>query len=165
MAAAMTFLCAIFSFAIWIPAQSYGVLIFFALLGGAVAGTFWATIAPVAAEVVGLKAVPSALNLEWLVIVLPTTFSEPIALEIVEGTGKYIGAQLFVAFMYIAAGLCLVFLRGWKIAELEAIASMKGETRSDGNIIAAEDDESFAAEARARGRLRILSDWWKIRKV
>lgn len=43
MSCLMTFLCAVFSFAIWIPAKEYGVLIFFAIIGGTVAGTFWAT--------------------------------------------------------------------------------------------------------------------------
>lgn len=95
----MTAAAGIFSFAIWIPAKSFGVLIFFALIGGAVAGTFWATISPLAAEVGGLRNNASALNLIWLVIVLPCTFSEPIALEIVNGTGSYLGTQLFTGFM------------------------------------------------------------------
>lgn len=51
MAGLMTLLSGIFAFAIWIPAKSYGVLVFFALVGGGVAGTFWATVAPVTAEV------------------------------------------------------------------------------------------------------------------
>lgn len=159
MAMAMTFLCAIFTFAIWIPAQSYGVLIFFALVGGAVAGTYWATIAPVTAEVVGLRNVPSALNLAWLIIVLPTTFSEPIALEIVAGTGKYIGTQIFVGFMYITAAICLLFLRGWKIGELDEILRRKGESSSDVEV---ESDEDVA---RVAARKKILTDFWKWRKV
>ena len=156
MAMAMTFLCAIFTFAIWIPAQSYGVLIFFALIGGAVAGTYWATIAPVTAEVVGLRNVPSALNLAWLIIVLPTTFSEPIALEIVAGTGKYIGTQIFVGFMYIVAAICLLFLRGWKIGELDEILKKKSDSSSD------TEDEDIA---RVAARKKILTDFWKWRKV
>lgn len=42
-------------------------------------------------------------------------FSEPIALEIVSGTNSYLGTQLFTGLMYIAAGVCSFFLRGWKI--------------------------------------------------
>ena len=37
-----TLLCAIFSFAIWIPAQNYAVLLVFAFFGGATCGTFYA---------------------------------------------------------------------------------------------------------------------------
>ncbi|PKS06050.1 hypothetical protein jhhlp_007884 [Lomentospora prolificans] len=122
MACLMAFVTAIFVFAIWVPAKSLGVLILFTILGGAVGGTFWAAVAPVTAEVVGLADVPAALNLMWLVIALPCTFSEPIALEIVAGTGKYIGAQLFTGFMFVVAALSLLVLRGWKIGEIEVIA-------------------------------------------
>ena len=72
-AGALTFFCGLFCFVIWIFAKTYGVLIFFALIAGTVAGTFWATIAPVGAEVVGLKELPSALSIVWMVLVLPTT--------------------------------------------------------------------------------------------
>jgi len=165
MAGMMTFACAVFTFAIWIPAKSYGVLILFALLGGTVAGTFWATAAPVAAEITGLKLVPSALNLLWLVITLPTTFSEPIALEIVAGTGSYIGTQLFVGSMYIAAATCLLFLRGWKIGEVDEIARIKGQAAEEVEVVAFEYQAENAHIARAAGRKRIFTDCWKWRKV
>lgn len=77
-----TLLCGVLCFAIWLPAKIYGVLIFFAILDGTVAGVFWTTIAPVGAEVVGLKELPSALSIVWLVLVLPTTC-------------EFIGATLF----------------------------------------------------------------------
>ena len=93
MAMGTTFAGGLFALVIWIFAKSYGVLIFYALIGGTVAGTFWCTIAPVAAEVVGLRHVPSGLNLMWLTITLPVTFSEPIALEIVGGTGSYLAVS------------------------------------------------------------------------
>ena len=165
MAGLMTLLCAVFSFAIWIPAKSYGVLIFFSLIGGMVAGTYWCTIAPVAAEVVGLRLLPSALNLSWLVIVLPTAFSEPIALEIVEGTGQYIGAQLFVGFMYVAAALCMLLLRGWKVAEVEEIARRKDESSSDIDVSGTESDEAAVAHARIAARKRIMTACWRWKKV
>lgn len=69
----LTLLSGLFCFVIWIFATSYGVLIFFSLLIGSVAGTFWTTIAPVGAEVMGLKELPSALSMTWLVLVIPTT--------------------------------------------------------------------------------------------
>ena len=69
----LTFLCGFFCFVIWIFAKSFGVLIFFAIIVGTVAGTFWTTIAPVGAEVVGLKELPSALSITWIFLVLPTT--------------------------------------------------------------------------------------------
>lgn len=54
------------------------VLIFYALIGGTVAGTFWPTVAPITAEVVGLKNLPAALSITWVVIVLPTTCKNSI---------------------------------------------------------------------------------------
>ena len=68
-----TFICGLFCFLIWIFAKSFAVLIFFAIIVGTVAGTFWTTIGPVGAEVVGLKELPSALSIVWIVLVLPTT--------------------------------------------------------------------------------------------
>lgn len=68
-----TFIGGLFCFVIWIFARSFGVLVFFAIIVGTVAGTFWTTIAPVGAEVVGLKELPSALSIVWIVLVLPTT--------------------------------------------------------------------------------------------
>ncbi|KAF2002898.1 MFS general substrate transporter [Amniculicola lignicola CBS 123094] len=125
MSASMTFLAGLFSFVIWMFAKSFGVLVFFAIAGGMVAGTFWATVAPVYSEVMGLKSLPSSLNLTWLVLVVPTTFSEAIALEIVSfNGGTYTGAILFTGFMYIGAAGCLWLVRAWKLGDLEAQAAV-----------------------------------------
>jgi MFS family permease len=169
MAGLMTLLSGVFALLIWVFAKSYGVLVFYALIGGTVAGTFWATVAPVTAEVVGLRGVPSALNLIWLVIVLPCTFSEPIALEIVGGTGQYIGAQLFTGFMYVAAAMCLLGLRGWKIGEVEDAgkgnaAATAGDTAVDaggGNVVA----ETISLRSRKAGRKVMLSRCLRWKKV
>jgi len=158
MAGMMTLLSGVFALLIWVFAKSYGVLVFYALIGGTVAGTFWATVAPVTAEVVGLRDVPSALNLIWLVIVLPCTFSEPIALEIVGGTGKYIGAQLFTGFMYVAAAMCLLGLRGWKIGEVEEAA--RGNA-AGGGVVA----ETMSLRSRKAGRRVMLSRCLRWKKV
>lgn len=69
----LTAVCSLWCFAVWIPATSYGVLLLFVLLSGAVAGTFWATVAPVAVEVLGLVDLPSGLTITWLVLVIPCT--------------------------------------------------------------------------------------------
>lgn len=119
----LTFLCSIFCFAFWIPAKSMALLSFFAILGGALSGTFWATIAPVGAEIVGLKDLPAALSITWVVMVPPTTVAEPIALELRKGESAtvYVDAQIFVAMMYLGAAICLWLVRGWKVGQLEAV--------------------------------------------
>jgi len=167
MAALMTFLAGLFACVVWTNAHSYGVLIFYAILGGTVAGTFWTTIAPVSVEIVGMREVPSALNIIWLVLVLPCTFSEPIALEIVAfNSGKYLGAQLFTGFMYIAAAACMVALRGWKIGEIQAIADQKGMSASEINAVAVEkEDPQTKAAGRRLGRRKLLANMLKWKKV
>ncbi len=119
------------------------------------------TIAPVTAEVVGLRHVPSGLNLMWLTIGLPVTFSEPIALEIVAGTGSYLGTQLFTGFMYIAGAMVLLLLRGWKMGELDELAKMKEEGDEDLEEIEAESPE----RAIRAGRKTLWKHMFKLRKV
>jgi len=119
----LSLLCSIFCFAFWIPANGMGLLSFFAIVGGALSGTFWATIAPVGAEIVGLKDLPAALSITWVVMVPPTTVAEPLALELrKEGsTQVYIDAQIFIAMMYLGGALCLWIVRGWKVGQLEEL--------------------------------------------
>lgn len=118
--------CGIFCLVFWIPtevtAHPMVLLVFFSIVGGAAAGTFWTTIAPVGAEVVGLRDLPSALSWTWLIMVPPVTCAEPIALElrrfgVVDFV--YINAQVFCALSYMAGGICLWVLRGWKIGEVD----------------------------------------------
>ena len=128
-----TFLTGFFCFVIWIFAKSYGVMIFFSLIVGALAGTYWATISVISAEVVGLQMLPSALSIVWISLIAPSTFAEPIGLQLKTQTGNiYLHAQIFTAMMYIAAAICLWFLRAWKVNELEAIANDDAEKREAG---------------------------------
>lgn len=161
-------LAALFSFAIWIPAKSFGVLIFYALVGGAVAGSYWTVIAPVAAEVVGLRNVPSALSINWLVIAIPCTFSEPIGLAIVShDRGHYIGAQIFVGVTYFAAAVCMFLLRGWKIAEQEILANEKSVALGQLDPVqdADQENELVRTISRKEGRRRMLVDSYRWGKV
>ncbi|KAK2760834.1 hypothetical protein FQN54_002073 [Arachnomyces sp. PD_36] len=118
----LTFICGVFSLVIWIFARSMGVLCFFAILIGTVAGTLWATAAPVCAEVIGLKDLPSGLSLMWLVLVIPGTIAEPIALLLRDESNKdniYLNAQLLTGFTYIGGAICLWIVRGWKVGDRE----------------------------------------------
>ncbi|KAL6897498.1 major facilitator superfamily domain-containing protein [Trichoderma evansii] len=103
-----TFLVGVLALTVWVNAKSYGVLIFFAIAEGLVAGVFWVTVGPIMADVIGLESLPPGLTLLWLTLVLPTTFSEPIALQIVGRTGDYIGVQIFTGLVFVAAALCIV---------------------------------------------------------
>ncbi|RDW66231.1 hypothetical protein BP6252_09866 [Coleophoma cylindrospora] len=129
-----TFATGLFCLVVWVFAKSYGVLIFFAILVGTVAGTMWTVVAPVGAEVIGLQRLPSALSVVWVILVLPATFSEPIGLQLRTADGNYLHAQLFAGFMYIAAAICMWFVRAWKIRELD---KMTIETK---DLVTKDDD-------------------------
>ncbi|KAF2798336.1 MFS general substrate transporter [Melanomma pulvis-pyrius CBS 109.77] len=137
MAASMTFLAGFFTLVIWSFAKSFGVLVFFAIIGGMFAGTFWAIVGPVWSEIIGLVELPSSLSITWLVLVLPTTFSEPIGLEIVSfNNGSYTGAILFTGFMYIGAAGFMWLVRAWKIGDLEEQAAiLERKTAQNGNAV------------------------------
>ncbi|KAL8824660.1 MAG: hypothetical protein Q9191_004907 [Dirinaria sp. TL-2023a] len=95
---------------------------FLLVLGWGIFSMF-GSIAPVGAEVVGLRELPSALSITWLILVIPTTFSEPIALELRQNGGDvYLHAQIFAGFMYVGAASCMWFLRAWKIGEIRQSA-------------------------------------------
>ncbi|KAJ5190789.1 uncharacterized protein N7498_009774 [Penicillium cinerascens] len=119
----LTFLCGLFCLVIWVFANSMVVVCFFAVLVGTVAGTYWATVSPVLAEIIGIRDLPSGLSITWLSLVAPCTVSEAIALELrtrdAHGDTSYLHVQLFTGFVYIGASLCLWLVRGWKIGALE----------------------------------------------
>ncbi|WYZ35736.1 hypothetical protein EsH8_X_000383 [Colletotrichum jinshuiense] len=128
MAGLGTLIAGLATFFIWIFAGKHfaGIIIF--ALFGAFAGVLWPTVGPVGAEVVGIQLLPSALSIFWMILVIPATFAEPIALTI-KGSGidAYLNVQLFTGFMYMAAFISIWFLRVWKIRQLEKEALSEGE--------------------------------------
>lgn len=126
MASIMTAICGIFCLAIWVPAETFPVLVVFALLSGSVMGTFWTCFAPVTAEVVGMQRMPSTLSMICFSLVLPTTFAEPIALQIVSSSG-YLPSQIFVGCMFLGGAASTLALRSWKISEIENKARAEQE--------------------------------------
>ncbi|KAJ9604547.1 hypothetical protein H2200_010660 [Cladophialophora chaetospira] len=106
----------ILTYAIWIPTHSYGLLIFFALIIGATSGIYWGTIAPLCAEVVDLKELPSTLNVMWITVSLPALFSEAIALEIrrPHSSRPYLWPQIYTGLVFLIASLFMLELRRQK---------------------------------------------------
>lgn len=72
-----TLLCGLLCLVFWTFAKSFGVLTVFSIIVGPVLGVYWTTVGPVTAEVVGLKELPSALSLPFLVLVIPSTCESP----------------------------------------------------------------------------------------
>ncbi|KAL1956003.1 hypothetical protein VTO42DRAFT_7903 [Malbranchea cinnamomea] len=128
MGAFFSFLCGVFCISVWIPAMNMGVTCFFAIIVGTVAGTFWTTIVPICAEVIGLQELPSGLSITWVTMVPPTTVSEPIGLLLRDESKSnwvYLHAQIFTALVYIVGAFCLWLIRGWKVGDNERIAREK----------------------------------------
>jgi MFS family permease len=147
----LSFACGLFCLLIWIFARSMGLVSFFAVLVGTVAGTYWATCTPVAAEILGLRDLPSGLSITWLTLVPPTTVSEAIALLLRDSTSSdsmYLRVQIFTGFMYIGGAMCLWLVRGWKVGDLarakeEAVAV---DSQTTGDSAAAEPGKDGETE-------------------
>ncbi|KAJ4149499.1 hypothetical protein NW754_000939 [Fusarium falciforme] len=106
-ALAATFLSGFFCFVFWVFAKSMVALCLFAMVIGLVAGTLWATAAPLAAEVVGLGVL-------WLVLGPPTAVAEAIAVKLRDNETDeypYLRVQMFAGAMYVSAALCLALLK------------------------------------------------------
>ncbi|KAI1107669.1 MFS general substrate transporter [Jackrogersella minutella] len=169
-----TLFCGLLCLFFWIfGTKTMAGCIVFALLCGPVAGVIWATCAPITAEVVGLNLIPSALSLTWLMLVLPSTFAEVIAVSLRRpGPDGYIRVQLFTAFLYIGAFIFGWALRAWKVWELEQARLDKEQrelaTRDEGILSAALEQQSHAGGPRVQSARWSLSDFkgfWVIERV
>ncbi|KAL4874336.1 major facilitator superfamily domain-containing protein [Aspergillus karnatakaensis] len=152
----LTMLCGVFCLLIWIFARSMGLVTFFAILVGTVAGTYWATVAPVLAEIIDLQDLPGGLSITWLVLVPPTTVAEPIALLLRdEGSNRhvYLHVQIFTGLMYIAAAVCLWLVRAWKVGDnvrvkQEAAATIIATDEKKGALVQQPDGGYNASSVR-----------------
>lgn len=123
MALAMTAVCSGLCFSLWIPSHSFMLLAMFALTVGPLCGAFWMTITPILAEIVGLRKLTSSFSFIMLAMVLPTTFAEPAAMQLVshdQDRQSYFPVQLFVGCMFLAGTLSLWLLRSWKLFYMES---------------------------------------------
>ncbi|RYC63699.1 hypothetical protein CHU98_g2529 [Xylaria longipes] len=144
--------------------------IVFALLSGCVAGTMWAAVTPVCAEVVGLAMIPSALSMTWIVLILPATFAEVIGLSLrTPGTWGYRDVQLFTGFMYIGAFIFGWVLRAWKVWELERAQLDKEQRelaiRDDGVVPSNELRRHASRASTVKEKVLHLRGLWAIERV
>ncbi|KAI0880354.1 MFS general substrate transporter [Annulohypoxylon maeteangense] len=169
-----TLFCGLLCLFFWtFGTKTFASCIVFAILSGSVAGVMWATVAPITAEVVGLALIPSALSMTWVVLVLPATFAEVIAVSLRRpGEGGYIRVQLFTAFLYIGAFLFGWTLRAWKVWELEQVRLEKEERelaiRDEGVLSSALEIQSHNGDPRTQSSRRpfsIIKGLWVIERV
>ncbi|KAK4196293.1 major facilitator superfamily domain-containing protein [Triangularia verruculosa] len=119
----MTLFCGLISLALWIQARSYVPLLVFAVLSGISSGTFWSTANPIVTEVVGMRESAATYSAVCLVMALPATFGEAIALQFVDESrtdnAKFLPSQVYVGCTYFAGAVALLMLRGWRVWELQ----------------------------------------------
>lgn len=129
----LTAFCGLACLAIWIPAQTYPVLLVFAFFAGTVCGIFWGTVTPVTAEVIGLGRLASVFTLTCLIMVVPSAISEVVALSLVRSSG-YLSTQIFVACMFLLGSAGLWLLRSWKFYDVEKKAADERDGLGSGDM-------------------------------
>jgi MFS family permease len=115
-AAAFTFLTGFLCLVMWTQTKNAAGIYSFAILAGMVGGTFWATVYAVLVDIVGISDLPSSLSLTWVILFIPCTVAEPIALSLRDSLKRhapYLPVQLFTGFMYVAAAMSLLVVRFW----------------------------------------------------
>ncbi|KAH8164849.1 hypothetical protein CIB48_g3408 [Xylaria polymorpha] len=166
-----TLWCGVLCLFVWtFGARTLAGCIVFAILSGSVAGTMWATVTPICAEVVGLAMIPSALSMTWIILILPATFAEVIGLSLrTPGTWGYRDVQLFTGFMYIGSFIFGWILRAWKVWELEQAQLDKEQRelaiRDDGVIPSTELRRHASRASTVKEKVLYLRGLWAIQRV
>lgn len=75
----------------------------------------------------------------------------------------YLGAQLFAGFMYIAAAICLLFLRVWKIRDNERVAAQdKAAALTDEDAAHVDSPQSSSQLSTQMPLLQALVAWKRV---
>jgi MFS family permease len=122
-------ICGIVTLAIWMPGRSFGLMALFGLLSGATSGTIHSASTPLAAAVVGVPDLASALSIYWLTLAIPNATGQAFAIMLADYSRSHLhrtGPQAYAISIGFCGGLnlaaaCALFgvkhyLQGdWKI--------------------------------------------------
>ena len=109
--------------AIWIPARSFGVLVFFAITQGLFGGLVWSVATAVIATMVPSADVASAYSLYWLITAVPCLVAQPIAIALLQysqrslhrsGPEAYLISIALCGALNLAAGVALFGAKRYK---------------------------------------------------
>lgn len=156
-AAVLTALCGIICFALWLPAKTFGMMVVFAFICGAILGVFWMvssgtatvlgsfmltryaqTIGPLCVEVAGLKNLPSLLSLSWCTVIIPTACkcSHLSLLDLYSVSNSEISVRVYSSVTTPSAGkaavsvppnLCRSFVHSGQSIHARALACASSE--------------------------------------
>ncbi|KAF2789618.1 MFS general substrate transporter [Melanomma pulvis-pyrius CBS 109.77] len=129
-AGGLTLLCGLSCFAFWLPASSFGLTVFFAILcayslqsfvGLSLGFSGWSTIGPLC--VAGIKNLQPLLSLS-IVVIIPATVSEGIALKLRRSSSdkEYLYTQIFAGISYVIASGFIFQLRRVKSRQAQGNA-------------------------------------------
>jgi len=125
MAILLSLLNALACWALWLTSRSFAAISVFAIVQGCAGSAVWSAAAPVAASVVGVKHLGSAMSMFWLILVIPAFVSNPLAVLLQQYSRQHMGRSgpdayaISIGFcggLSAVAGLCLYgakrFLQG-----------------------------------------------------
>lgn len=95
---------------LWLPSRSLAVLLVFATVQGAVAGTTWSTATPLAAAVGGHQHARATIALFWTSMAIPAVAAQPIAIALAQfsrGSLGREGAEVYQISIGVCGGLAL----------------------------------------------------------
>lgn len=77
----------------------------------------------------------------------------------------YLHVQIFTGFMYLAAAVCMWFLRAWNIGELERLARTKEKRESDSEPTPEAADDRIGWVSSRPGRSSLLRRLTTMKKI
>lgn len=98
-------ICGLSCLCIWLPARSFGVMVFFAIVQGITGGTVWSAASPISARVVGVKDLASAMSVFWIALVLPALVGQPMAIALRDYSIREMGRTGAEAY-HVSIGFC-----------------------------------------------------------
>ncbi|KAI8328006.1 major facilitator superfamily domain-containing protein [Chlamydoabsidia padenii] len=107
-----TMMCGVVCLAVWLNAESVGVLWGFVVLFGLTGGGYVVSVSSVIAEAVGLDMIESANGWLFFAWLFGGLLGQPVSAVIIDHDhGSYKGAIIFAGVLFIVSGLAAVVLR------------------------------------------------------
>jgi MFS family permease len=130
-------LCGIFSLAMWIPARNYALILIFGFIEGALMGTVYGIVSPMAAKSFGMARMSIAFSNFWSILGMAGIFAPVIGLELKKGGGnfldptQYLNCQIFTGICLLGTAAFLLFLRGFLKARDHMLESLGDSDKID----------------------------------
>ena len=121
------YIVGIFCLAMWIPARNYATVVVFALIEGGLMGSIYAIIAPLMAQMFGIRKMNIVFGKVWCIMGVAGVFSPVIGVKLVRGSGanvdptSYRNCSIFTGVMFVACATTMLIIRGYLKARDEII--------------------------------------------